>query len=124
MIPYAKPAIALIAVAGLTAGGWMARGWFEDSKELIAVTAQQALADEIRAGQAEVSKMVERRLSQLTASERVIDRGIIREIEKPVYTNVCIPPDDPAFRLLNDIASGAFARKPDYQVPSSPAEPD
>ena len=115
MIPYAKPAIALVAVAGLTAGGWLARGWFEDSKELIAITAQQALADEIRAGQAEVSQLVEKRLGELRANERVIDRGVIREIQKPIYQRVCLAPD--AISLLNDAASGS-TRESNDQMPA------
>jgi hypothetical protein len=118
MIPYAKPAIILAAVASISAGSWMARGWFEDSKQLIAMTAQQALADEIRAGQAEVSAMVEDRLSQLKANERIIDRGVIREIQKPIYQRVCFEPE--LVRLLNDAQRG-FAAEPTDEVPDKPA---
>jgi hypothetical protein len=121
MIPYVKPLIVITAVAALSGGGWMARGWFEDSKELIAITAQRALADEIRAGQAEVSQLVEKRLSELRANERVIDRGVIREIQKPIYQRVCLAPD--AIRLLNDAASG-FTRESNHQMPADPVSID
>ena len=115
MIPYAKPALIAIAVTAIGTGGWLARGWFEDSKDLAAVEAQHALAAEIRKGQAEVSAQVEQRLSELRANERIIDRGVIREIQKPIYQRVCLEPD--AIRLLNLAAQGQSAGEPDGQVP-------
>ncbi len=104
MIPYLKPALIAVSVVGIAACSWMARGWFEDSRDLVALEAQQALVEEIREGQREVSEQVERRLSGLKANERVIDRGIIREIEKPVYQRVCLNPE--AIDLLNNAANG------------------
>lgn len=104
MIPYAKPALIAAVVAAIGTGGWLARGWFEDSKDLAAVEAQQALAAEIREGQAEISKQVEQRLSELRANERIIDRGVIREIQKPIYQRVCFEPE--LVRLLNDAQRG------------------
>src|SRR5690554_6093485 len=113
MIPYAKPALIAVTVAGLTGGGWLARGWFEDSKDLAAVKAQHALAEEIREEQAAISKQVEDRLSQLRANERIIDRGVIREIQKPIYQRVCFEPE--LVRLLNAAARGESPGEPDGQ---------
>ncbi|WP_342632167.1 hypothetical protein [Marinobacter alkaliphilus] len=93
------------AVLGAVAmGSWTARGWFEDSKDLAAVEAQRALATEIREGQAAISKQVEERLSQLRANERIIDRGVIREIQKPIYQRVCFEPE--LVELLNAAQRG------------------
>lgn len=117
MIPYAKPALIAVAVTAIGTGGWLARGWFEDSKDLAAVEAQHALAAEIREGQAEISEQVEQRLSELRANERVIDRGVIREIQKPIYQRVCLEPD--AIRLLNLAAQGKATGKLDDEVPDS-----
>lgn len=117
MIPFGiktKSALILVAVAAIAYGGWMARGWFEDSKDLVAMKAQEALAAEIRAGQAKISKQVENRLKQLRANERVIDRGVIREIQKPIYKRVCFEPE--LVRLLNDAQAG-HPGKPDGEVP-------
>jgi hypothetical protein len=104
MIPYAKPALVALAVTAIGTGGWLARGWFEDSKDLAAVEAQHALAAEIRKGQAAISKQVEDRLSQLRANERIIDRGVIREIQKPIYQRVCFEPE--LVELLNAAQRG------------------
>jgi len=109
---FTKPVMFSIAFTIVGTAGWVARGWFEDSKDLAAVEAQHALAAEIRKGQAEVSAQVEKRLSELRANERIIDRGVIRGIEKPVYRNVCVPPDSDAFRLLRELANGEAPGKP------------
>lgn len=120
---FTKPVIfAIIAFTVTGTAGWVARGWFEDSKDLAAVEAQHALAAEIRKGQAEVSAQVERRLSELRANERIIDRGVIREIQKPIYQRLCLEPD--AIRLLNLAAQGQAAGESDGQVPSEPNPAD
>ena len=119
-----KLAVGAIAVSAAFGAGWLVKGKFEDSKDLAAMEAQQALVEEIRAGQREVSQHVEQRLSELRANERIIDRGIIREIEKPVYRNVCVPPDSDAFRLLRDLASGQAPGKPDDEMPAGATDAD
>ncbi|MCE8023677.1 hypothetical protein [Billgrantia aerodenitrificans] len=103
--------LALLLVA-TAAGSWQARGWYEDSHRLTAERALRLAIDAAFARESEIAAGVEARLAELTANERVIDRGIIREIEKPLYRNVCL--GDDAVRLLNDAATG---RAPD------PAEP-
>lgn len=119
---FTKPVMFAIAFTIVGTAGWVARGWFEDSKDLAAVEAQHALAAEIRKGQAEVSAQVEKRLSELRANERIIDRGVIREIQKPIYQRVCLEPD--AIRLLNLAAQGQAAGEPDGQVPAEPEPAD
>jgi hypothetical protein len=107
----AKLAVGAVAVSAAFGAGWLVKGKFEDSKDLAALQAQNALAAEIREGQAQISKQVEQRLSELRANERVIDRGVIREIQKPIYQRVCLP--DAAIRLLNAAAAGEAPGKPD-----------
>jgi len=113
-----KALIAAVAVTVLVGIGWTARGWLEDSKDLAAMKAQQKLADEIREGQAEISKQVSDRLSELKANERVIDRGVIREIQKPIYKRVCFEPE--LVELLNAAQRGesvAGSAEPADKVP-------
>ena len=117
-----KALIAVVAVTILVGIGWTARGWLEDSKDLAAMKAQQTLADKIREGQAEVSRQVADHLSKLEGTERVIDRGIIREVNKPVYQRVCLP--DNAIRLLNAAAKNQSPGEPDGEVPEDPAGAD
>lgn len=109
----AKLAAVALSVSVAFGAGWTTKGWFEDSKDLAATRAQESLAAEIRAGQAAISRQVEQRLSELRANERIIDRGVIREIQKPIYQRVCFEPE--LVRLLNAAARGESPGEPDGQ---------
>ena len=73
--------------------------------------------------ESKVAEKVEDRLADLKANERIIDRGVIREIQNPVYRNVCLPAG--GLRLLNAAARGepvpADAADP---VPGDAADPE
>lgn len=112
ILGFKAKAIAVVIVVSVAfSSGWVVKGKFEDSKDLVAMQAQQRLAEEIREGQAQISKQVEKRLSELRANERVIDRGVIREIQKPIYKRVCFEPE--LVRLLNAAARGESPGKSD-----------
>jgi len=102
-----------LAIAGAATAGWSARGWFEDAQRLTEERAARLVADAAMHRESDIAADVEQRLAALGDNERIIDRGIIREIEKPIYRNVCL--GDDAVRLLNDAAAG---RAPD---PAQPA---
>ncbi|MBK3745702.1 hypothetical protein G3A39_41835 [Paraburkholderia aspalathi] len=107
----------LVAVVALVIG-WKTRGWQEDSTSLAVERAAQKIADDAVARESTIAEKVEEKLAGLTANQTVIDRGIIREIQKPIYQRVCLEPD--AVRLLNDAARGkapSDTRKPAGGVP-------
>lgn len=106
-----------ISVAGTA--GWLTRGWLEDSHRLTAIEAARETASQALARESVIAGVVEARLSRLDANERIIDRGIVREIQKPIYRNVCLGAD--ALRLLNDAAAG---RAPDSTDPADPLPAD
>lgn len=101
-------ATATLLLAALLATGWQARGWYEDARRLTAEQAARAAIAAALARESAIAATVERRLAELEANERIIDRGIIREVQKPIYQRVCL--GDDAVRLLNDAAAG---RAPD-----------
>ncbi|WP_353980969.1 hypothetical protein [Salinicola endophyticus] len=108
--------LVMLAVLAIAAGtGWLSRGWFEDAQRLTALEAAQAAASQALARESVIAGVVEARLATLDTHQRVIDRGVIREIQKPIYRRVCLEPD--AVRLLNDAAAG---RAPD---PADAADP-
>lgn len=118
-------ALAVVAGFVIAAGtGWLSRGWFEDAQRLTEERAAQLLADAALDREADIAGIVENRLAELDASERVIDRGIIREIQKPIYRNVCLGAD--AVRLLNDAAAGRSpdSTEPQTQMPDDAAAAD
>ncbi|MGJ8517524.1 hypothetical protein [Carnimonas bestiolae] len=95
IISAAALAIAFIA-------GWKTSSWHHDSQRLVAERAAQQVADKALLRESQIADIVEQRLANLHANERVIDRGVIREIQKPVYQRLCLEPD--AIRLLNHAA--------------------
>ena len=111
----AKLIAGALAVSAAFGAGWLVKGKFEDSKDLAALQAQQVLADQLREDLGGIVSTVEGKLQGLKANERVIDRGVIREIQTPVFRNVCIPTDSDSFRLLNSLAAGEDPAKPDDQ---------
>jgi len=117
-------AIGATLLALCLAAGWAARGWYEDAQRLTAERAIQQAIDAAMARESEIAAVVERRMAQLQANERVIDRGIIREIEKPIYRRVCLEPD--AIRLLNHAAAGTRpdSAKPEAVLPDPAAVTD
>jgi hypothetical protein len=109
--PYA---VVLAVVAAIAFGGWVGRGWYEDSRDLAEERGAQAAIDAAMARESKIAEKVEGRLADLKANERIIDRGVIREIQNPVYRNVCVP--DSGLRLLNAAARGET-------VPAESADP-
>lgn len=92
------------ALVATFAAGWQVARWQNDSHALTAERAAQQAIDAAMSRESQIAAHVEERLGELQASERVIDRGIIREIQKPIYQRVCLGPD--AIRLLNHAAAG------------------
>ncbi|WP_083941909.1 hypothetical protein [Salinicola socius] len=112
--------VLVIGSLGIAASaGWLTRGWLEDSHRLTAIEAARETASQALARESVIAGIVEAKLSTLDANERIIDRGIIREIEKPMYRNVCL--GDDAIRLLNDAAAG---RAPDSTNAADPLPAD
>jgi len=104
MIAYAKPALFVALAASLSAGGWVLRGWYEGNLMVAVLEDRQAVVVEIRSDVSGIAEQVETKLAKLKANERVIDRGVIREIERPVYRNVCV--GDRGVELLNAALRG------------------
>ena len=99
-----KLLVIAVSLSAVGLAGWIARGWFEDAKRLAISEDRQELAEQIRGDISGIAASVEARLGELRANERVIDRGIIREIQKPVYQRVCAEPD--VVRMLNAALRG------------------
>ncbi|WP_404473010.1 hypothetical protein LG301_02135 [Vreelandella venusta] len=84
--------------------GWKVAHWQNESQQLTAERAAQQAINAAMARESEIAANVESRLAELQANERVIDRGIIREIQKPIYQRVCLEPS--VISLLNNAAAG------------------
>lgn len=103
------------ALAATFAAGWQISNWQNDSHALTAERAAQQAIDAGLARESEIAANVETRLAELQANERIIDRGIIREIQKPIYQRVCLEPD--VIRLLNHAAASTEPTEPNAALP-------
>ena len=86
--------------------GFVVRGWQSDSVALAAQKAAQQSIEASEKRQANIASSVENAIAAIRVTERVIDRGVIREIQKneTVYRNVCITDDGRL--LINAAAAG------------------
>lgn len=96
-------ALLLGLVAGLF-GGYKVTGWHRDSVQLAVTQAAEQIRDDAVTRESAIAKQVQDAIKDAEPAERVIDRGVIREIQKTEYRNVCFSPE--LVRLLNDGAKG------------------
>lgn len=87
--------MALGGIALLTAfiAGWVIKGAFDDSAELAAQKARTALIEELRQNEEHIANILERKLGELKANEKVIERERIKLVDRPVYHNECLDAD-------------------------------
>lgn len=114
--------IALLALMAVSfSGGWMVNGWRRDSIEAVTQQAAMKAAAQFQSREQAIAKAVEEKLAALPERERIVERGIIREIQKneTVYRNVCIT--DAGRLLINSLAEGTDTGKPDAAVPGAAA---
>jgi hypothetical protein len=81
-----------ILAAGFTAG-WTTKTWQSNSAKYIAEQAAAAAVEKKEVEQAEVAKHVEKRLQELRANERTIEKHIPKIIDRPIYNVECIDND-------------------------------
>ena len=113
----------IAAAAGLIWLGWLSRGWFEDSQELERQRITAAAITAALQSDSKIAAAVEEKLSGLKANQTIIDRGVTREVVKPVYRNVCLPGS--GVRLLNAAATNEIASlsaEPDGEMPAATAD--
>lgn len=115
----------LVAVVALLFGGWTIRGWYEGNLDLLRERVTRAAIDEALENHSDVARAVEEKLSGLKANQTVIDRGVTREVIKPVYRNVCLP--GAGVGLLNAAAlndASQLPAEPDGDLPGDTANPE
>lgn len=97
--------LVIILALGLVAG-WLIRGWYQHSLELVAERAATAAGNKLRDEIQDISGSSARELENKLEGLRDAWPAEIRtEIVKPVFTNVCV--SDEFVRLYNDTAARA-----------------
>lgn len=108
------------ALAGLGAG-WQINNWRHTAALAAERDANQRAINAASQRESAIAAQLEKRLANLRANQTVIDRGVIREIQKPVYRVVCIQPD--GLRYINAAAAGTSPpAESDSEMPANPAD--
>ena len=104
-----------LALGAAFVAGWVVKGAFDDSAELAAQKARETLIKELRENEAHIANILERKLEELRANEKVIERERIKIIDRPVYHNECLDAD--GLRLIERARTGkADTSKPTKEV--------
>ena len=104
---------AVVAVAFLM--GWQVNGWRLAAEQAAAQEARQAMIDAFREEEAKAAIVLEKRLKELRANEKVIERERIKLVDRPVYNNECL--DDDGLQLIERARKGkSDAGKPAGEV--------
>lgn len=116
-------AMLLASAASGFIGGWQINSWRHAAALSAEREANQRAINAASQRESAISAQLEKRLADLHANQTVIDRGVIREIQKPVYRTVCIQPD--GVRILNAAASGATDTTAESagEMPGNPPAP-
>lgn len=87
----------LIAVGGAILlsfiAGWKVNGWRYEAQIAETEKARQAMIDAYREEEAKAAAVLEKRLKELRANEKVIERERVQVVDRPVYSNECLDND-------------------------------
>ena len=94
--------VAVLLIAFLA--GWQINGWRLAAEKAAAEEARQAMIDAFREEEAKAAAVLEKRLKELRANEKVIERERIKLVDRPVYSNECL--DDDGLQLIERARKG------------------
>lgn len=109
-----KVAVLIIAFAA----GWKVNGWRLAAEKSAAEEARQAMIDAFKEEEAKSAAVLEKRLKELRANEKVIERERIKLVDRPVYSNECL--DSDGVQLVERARTGKTnPSKPAGKVPGA-----
>lgn len=94
----------LISMSFVT--GYKYSSYKNDSEQLSELINQQKIMQEWLSRESSVAEIVEHKLSELKANERVLERERIRIVEKPIYNIQCL--DEDGLEILRRYAGGVL----------------
>lgn len=103
MAIYAKIGVIVLVLVSAFGAGYHVSNLTHDSEQLAQLTEQQAITRELLRKESEVAAVVERRLSNLRANERVIERTRVEVVDRPIYSIECL--DDDGLALIERYAT-------------------
>lgn len=118
---YTYAATALVAAVLAAAGTWQVQDWRYEARE--ADRLREEAKDQLRRSELgdQAATRHEADKKRIETKYRTVTKEVIREVEKPVYRNVCIGPD--GLRILSNLIDGQGASEPAGTV-SEPRKAD
>lgn len=94
MIPVQAKIIAAVAVVIIAfIAGWQVKGAFVAKRDLAILEAKNEFIKAYQEGEAHTASIVEKRLQELKANEKVIERERVKIVDRPIYSNECLDAD-------------------------------
>jgi hypothetical protein len=119
MIPVQAKIIAAIAVLVVTfIAGWQVKGAFVAKRDLAIIEAKNEFIKAYQEGEAHTASIVEARLQELKANEKVIERERVKLVDRPIYSNECLDLDG-VFLIERARTGKTDPKQPTNEVPSS-----
>lgn len=94
--------VAVLALAFLA--GWKVNGWRYQAELAVAAEARQAMLDAYKEEEAKHATIFEKRLKELRANEKIIEKERVQLVDRPVYSNICL--DDAGVQLVERARTG------------------
>lgn len=88
-----KLLLAAIVIIGSFSTGWSVKGAFVAKEQLAITEAKNEFINTIRSMEGSIAGVVENKLADLKANERVINNEIVKIVNRDVYRNVCLDAD-------------------------------
>jgi hypothetical protein len=105
MIPVQAKIIAVVVVIiGSFVAGWQVKGAFVAKRDLAIAEAKAEFIKAYQEGEAHTANLVESRLQELKANEKIIERERVKIVDRPVYSNECL--DDDGLQLIERARTG------------------
>jgi hypothetical protein len=111
--------IVVICLLALAFGaGWRTKAAFVAERDLAIVEAKQEFIDAYQVAESGKAKILEDKLADLRANERIIEREKYKIIDRPVYLNNCLDID--GLRLVESARTGkANTGQPADEMPGA-----
>lgn len=94
MIPVQAKIIAAIVVIVVSfIAGWQVKGAFVAKRDLAIAEAKAEFIKIYQSAEADKAGLLEKKLAELKANEKVIERERVKIIDRPVYSNECLDAD-------------------------------
>lgn len=105
MTPLILRIVSLVAVILIAFGaGWKVKSALIAERDLAILEAKNEFINEYRMNEAGKAQVLEKKLADLRANERTIEREKLKIIDRPVYLNTCLDAD--GLRLIEAARAG------------------